>query len=305
MKIAATRPAPTPTRALAHALARALALALALTLTQESFAARPNAGASFAPDVSIRVEPGGWGDVSTGDIAAVLQSTAHALTADAALRQPIDVIVVHGDEPETAFERNEDGAFVVTLAVEGAYWSQLAYQFSHELCHVLSLNERRIETATDWFEESVCEAVSLVTLRRMARQWAGSEDPSWRSFAPEHARYVERVIARRARLRSRRQSLRSWYVCRIAELSANRYDRDNNGVIANALMPIIERDGRAIAAITSLNRSAVRADRSIADLVTAWRTDSSAAHRAIINALVAPFRATPTAQERASCRPNA
>ncbi len=49
----------------------------------------------------------------------------------------------------TSFQRRGDGSAVVTLAVEGNQWAQFAYQFAHELCHVLSLNKRTIRTYTD------------------------------------------------------------------------------------------------------------------------------------------------------------
>ena len=49
------------------------------------------------------------------------------------------------------------------------YWSQLAYQFCHELCHYLIPHE--VIHSLRWFEESICESASLFFMYRLASYW--------------------------------------------------------------------------------------------------------------------------------------
>ncbi len=71
----------------------------------------------------------------------------------------------HG--PIVLFKKGENGEHLIKLATEKLHWAQYAYQFSHEICHVLCGYENDHQ-GNLWFEETLCETASLYCLRRMS-----------------------------------------------------------------------------------------------------------------------------------------
>jgi uncharacterized membrane protein YjjP (DUF1212 family) len=56
--------------------------------------------------------------------------------------------------------------------VEPGYWCQFIYQFSHELTHfVIRSYKKDKDKYVKWFEETVCEAMSLFVLRFLSENW--------------------------------------------------------------------------------------------------------------------------------------
>lgn len=53
-----------------------------------------------------------------------------------------------------------------------SYWAQTIFQLSHELCHY-AIRQHKInkDFTLSWFEEIVCEAMSLYALRWAAKNW--------------------------------------------------------------------------------------------------------------------------------------
>ena len=121
-----------------------------------------------ADGIAIRVEAAGFG-ASEADIGAVCRSAADCLTA--CWRQPPEarLVVVKGEHgPITLFARNDQGESVVRLDTGQTYWAQYAYQFSHELCHVLCKCEDD-HRGNLWFEETLCETASMYCMRQIGR----------------------------------------------------------------------------------------------------------------------------------------
>jgi len=55
-----------------------------------------------------------------------------------------------------------------------AYWTQTIFQLSHELCHyALRQHKEDKSVILHWFEEIVCEAMSLYCLKYSAENWSG------------------------------------------------------------------------------------------------------------------------------------
>ena len=73
--------------------------------------------------------------------------------------------------PRTHYRPSSSDPIFIQLTARDTYWSQFAYQFSHELCHILSDYERLGEGPNGWFHEAICESASVFTLRRMAERW--------------------------------------------------------------------------------------------------------------------------------------
>ena len=65
-----------------------------------------------------------------------------------------------------------DNSLIILAQEDTTYWAQTIYQLSHELCHyALRQNKSDKESVTSWFEELVCEAVSLYALNYSANYW--------------------------------------------------------------------------------------------------------------------------------------
>jgi hypothetical protein len=246
--------------------------------------------------VEVDVADGGWGDADSADVQAVIDSVVETMEIRTWATTDLTITVRHGTEPETAFRSDDAGPFVVTLAVEGTQWAQLAYQASHELCHVMSLNGRRQDTATDWFEESMCESVSLLALERIARRWRRQPPfPNWRSYATAFETYQRNVINRPSRKLPTGMTFDAWFSCQRPSLAGNPYDRDRNGVIAAMLLPLLRSDTNAMNSVSAMNRGAVTADRSFEEFVSAWSRSATPQQRRAIDAMTKPMRS------RASC----
>ena len=53
-----------------------------------------------------------------------------------------------------------------------SFWAQTIYQLSHEMCHYAMHQAKQDKTQTlSWFEEIVCEAMSLYALHYAAKNW--------------------------------------------------------------------------------------------------------------------------------------
>ena len=76
--------------------------------------------------------------------------------------------------------------------------SQTIYQLSHEMCHY-AIRQRKAnkDLTLSWFEEIVCEAVSLYILKYSSEQWGkcllSQTQPYW---AQAHKTYLENQLNR-------------------------------------------------------------------------------------------------------------
>src|SRR5207249_537135 len=92
-------------------------------------------------------------------------------------RQPKKLIVDnHGEGPPAIWlHTNPADAAWIILDVAPAAWSQLAYQFGHELGHVLcnswEPSAKPEAPSSQWLEEAMVEAFSIRGLALLAASW--------------------------------------------------------------------------------------------------------------------------------------
>jgi hypothetical protein len=135
------------------------------------------------------------------DVLAVCQSAADCFRPAIEESAVEPIRLYHGDSPPRAlFARGEDGRAAIRLTAADRVWARFAYQFSHELAHVLMnlgrTPPRRHEVSL--FEESLCECASMFALRAMATRWV-TQPPyyNWRDYAPQlHWFYAANVGTR-------------------------------------------------------------------------------------------------------------
>ena len=88
--------------------------------------------------------------------------------------QNIDVNIINDTENNDApiIYLNRKPIDLVTN-VNGSYWTQFIYQFSHEIFHLIvwsNYNNDNLEILK-WYEETICEAFSLFFLKISAQEW--------------------------------------------------------------------------------------------------------------------------------------
>lgn len=253
--------------------------------------ARPAAG-DERPAVVTAIEitladEGEWEGAVPDDVRRVLGSAAAALLAevpDAAL-PPLEVRARGG--PIVLHQRGPAGLVRIRLNTGGNLWSQYAYQFAHEVCHVLCRYDRD-PTGNQWFEESLCEMASLFVLRRMATTWKTDPPyPNWRSYAVHLGAYADDRIAA-ARLPAG-TSLAEWYRVNRDALATVATDRERNTVVAVALLPLFEDQPRHWAAVPRINDAMPAAPQPFARYLADWRRSLPAERRATVDAIAELF----------------
>lgn len=145
------------------------------------------------------------------------------------------------DDPITLFRSSVEEPFIILLSARGQRWSQFAYQFAHELCHVLSDYERLRDSQNKWFHEAICELASIFTIRRMAEAWPMRPPYSnWAKYAQSLASYADSCLAEDERQVPSGVTLSNWLRSEEESLREDCYQRDKNAVVAYSLLPVFE-----------------------------------------------------------------
>ena len=136
---------------------------------------------TIAPS-KIRVAEGGWGNTPMDSLQLVLNSVAQEVGSHFVGRDLGTIkVVAAGTNPMVLFEKDKDGEYVVQLSARDGRWYQFIYQFGHELCHIYSNFDNKevvggaVVRSNQWFEESLCEAAALYTLRKTASNWEAAQ----------------------------------------------------------------------------------------------------------------------------------
>lgn len=240
---------------------------------------------ALSSSFNVKVESD-WGNANVRDIKAVIESAGLVMSPYVGGRT-LDTIIVRNDPkgPISLYQRGENDEYIVLLDVKGRYWSQLAYQFSHESCHLLSNYDLAPNNITrqQWFEEALCEAFSLFTLKQMAKQWETAPPyPNWRSYAPELQRYVDNIM--REEHRSFAPKLSDWYQQNRATLETDPYaqDRRLNEKLATHLLQLFEENPQSWAAMNYLNLGEDDGDYSLNKYLSDWYKNTPAAYQATV-----------------------
>ena len=217
------------------------------------------------------VENGNWGATSLKAIHAVLESAARVLL-DAFGKTPDSPIrVARWDrDPEVFCDMRP---YEVRISARDTYWCQYVYQFSRELCRMMTNFDRCKGHRHKWFEESLCELASLFVLHRLAKVWATArfdpfEPSDLAGFAPHYRTYAEK-IEEGYRVPDD-GDLPGWLAGNIETLEADPSRRDLNVVIAVALLEPFRRDPALWRDCGALNRWDPSADTTFSDYLDSW-----------------------------------
>ena len=195
--------------------------------------------------MEIRVESDHWGEGRPCDIETLLRDVAFHLTCY--LRKLAEGTMIvqptasTEDNPITLYRSTPEEPHIILLQARDRLWSKFSYQFSHELCHVLSNYEHLRDNPNNWFHETICELASVFTLRRMAEKWPTSPPyPHWADYAESLASYADETLSREERHLPPGMTLVRWLASEEASLRQDSCQRDKNAVVAYSLLPIFE-----------------------------------------------------------------
>lgn len=235
---------------------------------------------AFISPAKVYVETNDWGDANPKDVQVILQSVIDTLSPYMSGRQ-FGLITVRDDAkgPVSLYEKGKNGEYIVLLNVKGRYWAQLVYQFSHEMCHLMSNYDLAPNNTSrqQWFDESLCEAFSLFALERMAKQWSENPPyPQWSNYAPQFLEYEQGRLQQAHRKLPQGMKLPQWYQEYRKILSDNPYaqGRDLNELVANQLLPIFNTRPDSWVAINYLNLGDDREDKSLQKYLGDWEQNA-------------------------------
>lgn len=216
------------------------------------------------------VENGNWGAVSLSSVHGVVES-AYAVLVEAFEKEPEDIIHLipwNREYPLAVYDRRP---YQIYLSARDSYWSQYVYQFSHELCHILTNFDRARQHRHKWFEESLCELSSLFVLHRLAETWAESPPPSVfeaADFAPNHREYAEYIEAKYSMSSS--EEISRWLAENISALETSSEKRELNGVVTVALLNRFREDSSLWSECGWLNHWDPEEDDTFREYLDSW-----------------------------------
>lgn len=240
-------------------------------------------GAEKSRRLMIRVEPGEWGDAKPEEIETLLYAVADKLLTHFPERQLNPIVVSPTRQgPIVLYQKGPENEYQVHLAAKGKRWAEFVYEFSHELFHILANYENhappRIASHL-WFEETMCEAVSLYTLRQLSATWEQSPPRAeWASYASTLNGYTGRVLNEPHRQLPANTSLAQWFRENGPQLLENPYLRGKNELIANLFLPILEHN-QDWQAVGFLNLDASQQKMGFYDYLASWHSRTPPEHQ--------------------------
>lgn len=249
---------------------------------------KPKPASSRTLGLDIRVEGGGWGNARKAQIETVLYAVADELLARLPEKLSRPIVVTHTDRnPVALYDRGPGGEYLVRLHASEERWYLYAYEFAHELCHIMSNYEENVGTDTSkynqWFEETLCETASLFTLKNLAATWEASPpSPEWSKQAWYMRSFFDLLIAEGHRKLPPHTALAAWLGGQEERLRHDPYQREKNQVVANLLLPLFERDPENWDALSYLNLDPADGRNSLRQYLRNWYENAPAEHKTFI-----------------------
>lgn len=238
--------------------------------------------------VDVQVAHGDWGNAPLENVAVVLMSVAQQFQIAATDRRvdPIRVYPSADGPPRTLFDRDPDGRVRINIPCKGTLWSQLAYQFAHEFCHVMANFRSPVQHRFHWIEESICETASLFALLKMAKAWEETPPYSnWRDYSGALRSYAQDRLADPRHQVPNGVTFNEWLSRTVTLLESDAYRREDNNVVAARLLPIFASEERCWRAVQYMNLGDANEVTSSADYFAQWSAKSPPEFRGCVNRL--------------------
>jgi hypothetical protein len=257
-------------------------IASAMTATT----ARPaDASARQNPKMTLLNAPlelgGNWEKSALGDVAVVLERARAACLEGVDLRsdhQPEKLRVDdHASGPPSIWLHSENPTTAwIVVDVHAQDWCNLAYQFGHELGHVLC-NSWQPDGAPgnpcQWVEESLVEAFSLRGLAHLAAAWETNPPaPGDNAYGHSIRTYRETIVnadQQTAAQQGMAQGFGTWFRTQQAGFQQHGSLTESRGAVPT-MLTLLESNPAAAADLGALNRWPGRSSLPLADYLARW-----------------------------------
>lgn len=232
--------------------------------------------------LSAQLQLGGdWGGSTTADAAAVIESMRVGCLGGVALvsdGQPkrLRIDDKTGRNPSVWLHSGNSTTAWVTVIVGTRDWCNLAYQFGHELGHVLCNSweqNAKPRNPCQWIEEALAEAFSLRGLGRMADNWARTPPfPNDAAYAGSIRSYRETLLAgyrATAQAQGMAAGFGSWFADHKVFFDEHGGLDDAKGAVST-MLDLLEDDAEAVADLGALNRWPGRSGIPLPDYLDRW-----------------------------------
>jgi hypothetical protein len=190
-------------------------------------------------------------------------------------RQPKRIrIESRGADFPAIWLHNEDADLAWVLVVIGPRnWSQLSYQFGHELGHVLCNSWDRLAIPSapcQWLEESLAEAFTLRGLGLLAASW--ERDPPLANDAgyAKEVRYQREYCIKPYAAKAQNESCAAWFHQARATLDRQGGESSAEGPATLEILAELEKNEASVADLGALNRWPGRSGVALEDYLTLW-----------------------------------
>jgi hypothetical protein len=247
---------------------------------------RPGTSSTTLLDAPLEVQ-GDWGRVSLRDVGAVVRRTRAACLAGAKLlsdRQPRGLRIENHRSGNPAIWLHDDGSPTAWIIVNVGTrdWSKLAYQFGHELGHVLANSwdaSSKPSSPCQWLEEALVEAFSLRGLGRLADSWEQRPVfPNDAPFANAIRQYRRNTIKRYEEIASDQMQgsqLDKWFRQHGSAVEGNGGLSGSAEAAIPTMLGELETDTRCVEDLGALNRWQGRSSVPIEQYVRLWKNSCS------------------------------
>lgn len=272
--------------------------AITSSLAQAGEVRQPTTNARVSSkEMGLRVDVlgGGWGGARPEAIETVLYAVADELLSRMPKKLNAPIVVTHTENtPVALYERGPAGEYQIHLHARGENWHLYAYEFAHELCHILSNYDENAEPGgaryNQWFEETLCETASLFVLKNLAKDWEGAPPaPQWSDAARKMHRFFDHLIAEGHRQLPEHTPLVAWLNENEEDLRHDPYRRDKNEVVANLLLPLFQDNPQNWDALSYLNLDSGDAKDSLADYLRHWYQNAPLGHKHFVAGVLTLF----------------
>jgi hypothetical protein len=192
-------------------------------------------------------------------------------------RQPEKLRVENHSEGPPAIWLHSDQLGTAWIIVDAApaAWSQLAYQFGHELGHVLCNSweqSAKPQPPSQWLEEAMAEAFSIRGLGLLAASWKknppfGDDAAYAASIRQYRANLIEKYWT--AQKQASALEIGSWFRAHRDALESGRTDTKGSAALL-PILAILEDDRACIEDFGAANRWHARTAIPIEDYLTRW-----------------------------------
>lgn len=251
--------------------------------------------------LGARLQLGGdWGGSTPADASVVIGSMRAGCLGGVALvsdAQPKRLRIDNktGKNPSVWLHSGNSTTAWVTVIVGTRDWCNLAYQFGHELGHVLCNSwERNAKPRNpcQWLEEALAEAFTLRGLGRMADGWARSPPfPNDAAYATSIRDYRETLLAgyrTTALAQGMAAGFPAWFAAHDVFFETHGGLDDAKGAVST-MLGLLEDDADAVADLGALNRWPGRSGIPLPDYLDRW--EESCAQLGAPNRLPGKIRA--------------